>query len=167
MSFSLPALAEIVDAAGQAILEIYGSDFEVQHKSDQSPLTQADLAAHRVIEAGLAELHPHLPVFSEESEPPPYAERRHWRRYWLVDPLDGTREFVNRNGEFTVNIALIEDGRARLGLVGAPLPGPTVHRRCGQRPRGKAPRRPIHAPVRTADDRSTKPDRGGQPQPRQ
>ena len=120
MNFPLPALAEIVDAAGQAILDIYGSDFEVQHKSDQSPLTQADLAAHRVIEAGLAELHPRLPVFSEESEPPPYAERRHWRRYWLVDPLDGTREFVNRNGEFTVNIALIEDGRPRLGLVGAP-----------------------------------------------
>ncbi len=120
MNLSLPALAEIVDAAGQAILEVYGSDFEVRHKSDQSPLTQADLAAHRVIEAGLAELRPRLPVFSEESEPPPYAERRHWRRYWLVDPLDGTREFVNRNGEFTVNIALIEDGRTRLGAVGAP-----------------------------------------------
>ena len=120
MNVPLPALAEIVDAAGQAILEVYGSDFEVQHKSDQSPLTQADLAAHRVIETGLAALQPRLPVFSEESEPPPYAERRGWRRYWLVDPLDGTREFVNRNGEFTVNIALIEDGRARLGAVGAP-----------------------------------------------
>ena len=120
MNFSFSALAEIVDAAGQAILEVYGSDFEVQHKSDQSPVTQADLAAHRVIEAGLAALKPRLPVFSEESEPPPYAERRNWRRYWLVDPLDGTREFVNRNGEFTVNIALIEDGRPRLGLVGAP-----------------------------------------------
>ena len=120
MNFPPPALAEIVDAAGQAILDVYGSDFEVRHKSDQSPLTQADLAAHRVIEAGLAGLHPRLPVFSEESEPPPYAERRRWRRYWLVDPLDGTREFINRNGEFTVNIALIEDGRARLGAVGAP-----------------------------------------------
>ena len=123
MNPSLSALAEIVEAASQAILDIYGSDFEVQRKSDQSPLTQADLAAHRVIEAGLARLHPRLPIFSEESEPPPYAERRGWRRYWLVDPLDGTREFINRNGEFTVNIALIEDGRARLGLVGAPCLG--------------------------------------------
>ena len=120
MHFPLSALAEIVDAAGQAILEVYGSDFEVQRKSDQSPLTQADLAAHRVIVEGLARLQPRLPIYSEESEPPPYAERRSWRRYWLVDPLDGTREFINRNGEFTVNIALIEDGRARLGLVGAP-----------------------------------------------
>ena len=142
MNLSLPALAEIVDAAGQAILEIYGSDFEVLQKSDQSPLTQADLAAHRVIEEGLSQLHPRLPVFSEEAEPPPYAERRGWRRYWLVDPLDGTREFVNRNGEFTVNIALIEDGRARLGIVGAPcldqlFVGDVANRRAEKREGGR------------------------------
>ncbi len=143
MDFSLPALTEIVDAAGQAILEVYRSDFQVRRKSDQSPLTQADLAAHRVIDEGLGELHPRLPIFSEESVPPPYAERRRWRRYWLVDPLDGTREFINRNGEFTVNIALIEDGRARLGVVGAPclnqlFIGDVADRRAEKREGGKS-----------------------------
>ncbi|MYE25241.1 MAG: hypothetical protein F4Y01_15080 [Gammaproteobacteria bacterium] len=114
-------LIDIVQRAGDAILEIYATDFEVTDKADDSPLTQADLAAHRVIAEGLAELDPTTPIISEESDPPPYAERRHWQRYWLVDPLDGTREFVNRNGEFTVNIALVEDGVPTLGVVGVPV----------------------------------------------
>lgn len=117
-------LIDIVGRAGDAILEIYATDFEVTDKADDSPLTQADLAAHRLITDGLAELDPTTPIISEESDPPPYAERRHWQRYWLVDPLDGTREFVNRNGEFTVNIALVEDGSPSFGIVGVP-----VHRR--------------------------------------
>ncbi len=116
----IAALVEITHRAGMAILEIYESDFEVRRKADTSPLTAADLAAHELIVEALADLTPQLPLLSEESSPPPYGERRRWRRYWLVDPLDGTREFVNRNGQFTVNIALIEAGQPLLGFVGVP-----------------------------------------------
>ncbi|CAM5314440.1 3'(2'),5'-bisphosphate nucleotidase CysQ [Rhodanobacter lindaniclasticus] len=113
----------IARAAATAILEIYHGDFAVQTKGDDSPLTAADLAAQRVIVAGLAALEEPLPVLSEEAKALPWAERRHWSRYWLVDPLDGTREFVKRNGEFTVNIALIDDHRSVLGVVLAPVTG--------------------------------------------
>lgn len=115
------ALIDIVIEAGNAILEIYEGDIEVQNKADESPLTQADLASHQIIIDGLSSLTPDIPVVSEESEPPAYAVRSQWPCYWLVDPLDGTKEFVNRNGEFTVNIALIEDGRAVYGIVGVPV----------------------------------------------
>ena len=111
--------------AGDAILEVYASDFDVQSKGDESPLTQADLAAHRRIVAGLAELTPDLPVISEESGLPPFAERSGWATYWLIDPLDGTKEFVSRNGEFTVNIALIAEGRPVFGVVHVPVQGKT------------------------------------------
>lgn len=114
-------LIELVEEAGEAIMAIYETDFEVETKADDSPLTQADLAAHRIIEAGLSELTPDIPLFSEESEPPDFEERRGWNRYWLVDPLDGTKEFVNKNGEFTVNIALIEDHLPVFGVVGVPV----------------------------------------------
>jgi len=107
--------------AGKAILEVYASDFDVQAKDDQSPLTQADLASHRIILAGLGRLTPELPVISEESGLPDFEERSQWNRYWLVDPLDGTKEFVKRNGEFTVNIALIEDHRPVFGVVHVPV----------------------------------------------
>src|SRR5690606_30143738 len=104
--------------ASAAIMEIYGGDFAVGHKDDDSPLTAADLASHRCIVEGLRELSPGIPVLSEEStEPVPAPLRRQWPLMWLVDPLDGTREFVKRNGEFTVNIALIQDGEAVLGVV--------------------------------------------------
>jgi 3'(2'), 5'-bisphosphate nucleotidase len=96
---------------------------DVQTKSDASPLTAADLAAHRIIAAGLAALRPEWPVVSEEGAQLAFEERRHWRRFWLVDPLDGTREFLSGNGEYTVNIALIEDGAPRLGVVLAPATG--------------------------------------------
>ena len=114
-------LTAIVKEAGAAILEVYNTDFEVQTKGDESPLTQADLAAHRVIVAGLEALSPQIPIISEESAPPPFAERAGWQRYWLVDPLDGTKEFVNRNGEFTVNIALIDGSEPVFGIVGVPV----------------------------------------------
>jgi 3'(2'), 5'-bisphosphate nucleotidase len=108
--------------AGEAILEVYnGNDFDVALKSDSSPLTRADLAAHKVIEDGLSAAFPELPILSEESEPISWEQRRDWIRYWLVDPLDGTREFIKRNGEFTVNIALIERGVPVLGVVYAPV----------------------------------------------
>ena len=115
------SLVEIVKRAGDAILKVYESDFEVTNKVDDSPLTQADLAAHRIIVAGLSQISPDIPIISEESEPPDYDVRKRWSRYWLVDPLDGTKEFVNRNGEFTVNIALIENGHPAFGIVGVPV----------------------------------------------
>jgi len=107
--------------AGQAILEVYATDFDVQEKSDESPLTQADLASHRCIVAGLAQLTPGIPVISEEEGLPSFEERGQWQRYWLIDPLDGTKEFVNRNGEFTVNIALIDSHRPVFGVVYVPV----------------------------------------------
>jgi 3'(2'), 5'-bisphosphate nucleotidase len=116
----IDALADIATAAGREIVAIYQTDFDVATKADDSPLTQADLAAHRIIRRGLTELTPDIPILSEEAELPDFATRRQWTRYWLVDPLDGTKEFVNKNGEFTVNIALIEADRATLGVVGVP-----------------------------------------------
>jgi len=126
MSLDLAELARgccaIARTAGRAILEIYESDFAVQRKEDNSPLTAADLAAHRAILDGLHVLTPQIPILSEESaEQAAWDVRRQWIRYWLVDPLDGTREFVKRNGEFTVNIALIEEHRPVLGVVFAPV----------------------------------------------
>ena len=118
-------IVALAEDAGRAILEVYSTDFDVQEKADDSPLTQADLAAHRWIDAGLRSLTPDIPIISEESGLPDFAERSQWRRYWIVDPLDGTKEFVNRNGEFTVNIALIEDSRPVLGVVHVPVQGKT------------------------------------------
>ena len=118
-------IVALAEDAGRAILEVYSTNFDVQEKQDESPLTQADLASHRWIAAGLASLTPDIPVISEEEGLPDFEERRRWRRYWIVDPLDGTREFVNRNGEFTVNIALVEDGRPILGVVHVPVQGKT------------------------------------------
>lgn len=120
----LPALLDVaLDlalAAGRRILTVYQSDFAVTHKEDESPLTQADLASHALITETLGKVAPVMPLLSEEDADIPYAVRRTWQRYWLVDPLDGTREFVKRNGEFTVNIALIENHRPILGVVHAP-----------------------------------------------
>lgn len=107
--------------AGEAIMTVYREDFDVEVKDDCSPLTAADLAAQKVIADGLAQLDPVLPVVSEEASQLPWEQRRQWSRYWLVDPLDGTREFVKRNGEFTVNIALIEQGEPVMGVVLAPV----------------------------------------------
>ncbi|MDR2213237.1 MAG: 3'(2'),5'-bisphosphate nucleotidase CysQ [Pseudomonadales bacterium] len=111
----------IAQQAGAAIMRVYGEeDFGIRLKEDHSPLTRADIAAHEVIVAGLSALTPRLPILSEESALPPWDERRHWARYWLVDPLDGTKEFIKRSGEFTVNIALIDHGEPVLGVVYLP-----------------------------------------------
>ena len=115
-----PVIA-LAEEAGRAILEVYASDFEVQSKDDDSPLTQADLAAHHCIVAGLEALTPGMPIISEESGLPEFEVRSQWERYWLIDPLDGTREFVNRNGEFTVNIALIDNQNPVFGVVHVPI----------------------------------------------
>lgn len=123
---TLPPIESLIDLArraGDAILEIYHTDFSVQNKEDRSPLTAADLASHRIIVEELRGLTPKIPILSEESATIPFETRRSWRRYWLIDPLDGTKEFIKRNGEFTVNIALIEEQRSMLGIVYVPVSG--------------------------------------------
>lgn len=106
-------------------MRFYGGSAPVDYKADDSPLTAADRAAHQLICARLRDLTPEIPILSEESEPEEIAERRSWPRFWLVDPLDGTKEFIKQTGEFTVNIALIEEGRPRLGVIYAPATGLT------------------------------------------
>lgn len=108
--------------ASRKILEIYGrDDFEVERKDDSSPLTEADMASHHTLVDALAELTPDIPVLSEESAEVAFETRRHWTRLWVVDPLDGTREFIKRNGEFTINVALVEDQRPVLGVIVVPV----------------------------------------------
>lgn len=116
-------LLPIADRAGKAIMAVYDAGFTVEHKEDNSPLTLADLESQRVISQGLKALTPDIPILSEESAQAPWVERREWRELWVVDPLDGTREFIKRNGEFTVNIALVVDNEPVLGLVSAPAQG--------------------------------------------
>jgi len=119
---TLKNIIRISQKAGDAILKVYAKDFEVQEKSDLSPLTEADLASHHCIVDALRELTPAIPILSEESsEILKTGEWREWNTYWLIDPLDGTKEFVKRNGEFTVNIALIVNQQSVLGVVHVPV----------------------------------------------
>ncbi|MES1929743.1 3'(2'),5'-bisphosphate nucleotidase [Salinisphaera dokdonensis CL-ES53] len=117
----LDNVCDIAVEAGQKTLPIYYSDFDVETKADDSPLTQADLAAHRSIHAALSALTPDTPQLSEEAADIDFATRREWSTYWLIDPLDGTKEFVNKNDQFTINIALIVDHEPVLGVVYAPV----------------------------------------------
>jgi 3'(2'), 5'-bisphosphate nucleotidase len=118
----LPEIVAIAIQAGYAISEIYAEPaIAVMIKGNNSPLTQADLASDRVIKAGLVKLNLAWPVLTEESAQVAYEDRKDWQRFWLIDPLDGTKDFVKRNGEFTVNIALIENGQPILGVVYAPI----------------------------------------------
>ena len=121
----LNAVNEIAIAAGSEILDVYNSEqaIDVSKKQDDSPLTDADRRAHFLIVDRLSSLTPDIPLLSEESDAIDYELRKSWQRYWLVDPLDGTKEFINRNGEFTVNIALIENGQSVAGVVYVPVSG--------------------------------------------
>jgi len=121
----LNAVNEIAIAAGSEILDVYnsGQAIDVSKKQDDSPLTDADRRAHFLIVDRLSSLTPDIPLLSEESDAIDYELRKSWQRYWLVDPLDGTKEFINRNGEFTVNIALIENGQSVAGVVYVPVSG--------------------------------------------
>jgi 3'(2'), 5'-bisphosphate nucleotidase len=114
------SLMPVVERASAAIMQIYDGAFAVQRKDDNSPLTLADLESQRVIIEGLKRITPDIPILSEESAAAPWAQRQTWRELWVVDPLDGTREFVKRNGEFTINIALIMQHEPVLGVVSAP-----------------------------------------------
>ncbi|MDB3870277.1 3'(2'),5'-bisphosphate nucleotidase CysQ [Candidatus Thioglobus sp.] len=113
-------IVAIAKEAGNAIMKIYGRDFVVEYKQDDSPLTLADKKANDIIEDGLNQLSVNFPILSEEGKETPYESRKHWEYFWLVDPLDGTKEFVKKNGEFTVNIALIHKDTPVLGVVYAP-----------------------------------------------
>lgn len=122
----LPAVIDIAQAAGDAIMEIYDNvdaTFGISHKHDKTPVTDADFAAHRLIVERLQALEPGYPILSEESDSIPFEERAAWRTYWLIDPLDGTREFIKHNGEFSVNIALVDNHDTLLGVVYAPALG--------------------------------------------
>jgi 3'(2'), 5'-bisphosphate nucleotidase len=118
-------IVTICQLASAAITDIYyGKKLpEVEFKEDLSPVTKADKAAHAIIVAELSRLSPDIPILSEEQDIPSFQKRKQWKKYWLVDPLDGTKEFIARNGEFTVNIALIEEGKPLLGVVYVPLEG--------------------------------------------
>ena len=131
----LPAIIDIAEQAGQAILEVYQQDnsaFNITGKADDSPLTAADLAAHQLIVKALTALTPELPILSEEAADISWNIRQNWQRYWLVDPLDGTKEFIKRNGEFTVNIALIDNGEPVLGVIHAPVLAKTYYAAKGE-----------------------------------
>ncbi|WP_443190200.1 3'(2'),5'-bisphosphate nucleotidase CysQ [Pseudomonas indica] len=119
----LPAVIELVRAAGQAILPYWRIGVTVTEKADASPVTAADMAAHDLLVAGLRALAPDIPVLSEEDAEIPLSQRAAWTRWWLVDPLDGTKEFIAGTEEFTVNVALIERGRVLFGVVGIPASG--------------------------------------------
>lgn len=158
----LQPLVALARRAGEAILEVYGQDFDVELKDDRSPLTAADMASHRIICDELAKVEPGIPILSEESAEIPFTERSGWQRYFLVDPLDGTKEFVNRNGEFTVNIALVEQHRPVLGVVHVPVSGVSyagaighgAFRQADGAPQAIAVRRPAADPLVIVGSRS-------------
>jgi 3'(2'), 5'-bisphosphate nucleotidase len=120
MNRLLNEVVSLAKFAGNQILKIYQGDFSVEYKMDESPITTADLASHNCICQGLRRLKPALPIISEESIPISFQERQNWEKYWLIDPLDGTKEFLERNGEFTINIALIEQFKPILGVIFVP-----------------------------------------------
>ncbi|TFH76037.1 3'(2'),5'-bisphosphate nucleotidase CysQ [Gammaproteobacteria bacterium LSUCC0112] len=133
----LQTINQIAVEAGKRIMDVYQRPglIEVSNKLDESPLTEADLHAHRLILEALTSLTPALPVLSEESAQVPFATRQRWHTYWLVDPLDGTKEFISRNGEFTVNIALISNGEPVMGVVHVPVTGVSYLGICQGTPR--------------------------------
>ena len=125
---------KLAKRAGLGILDVYSraGKFEVNTKSDNSPLTQADLISNEIITNGLQAFTPDIPIITEENELPAFQERRDWQRYWLIDPLDGTREFIQRSGEFTVNIALIEGNRPVIGVIYIPVSGVSYYALAGK-----------------------------------
>ncbi|WP_066094503.1 3'(2'),5'-bisphosphate nucleotidase CysQ [Xanthomonas massiliensis] len=161
-----PDLCETVIAiareAGQAILDVYRTPFEVEYKADHSPVTAGDRNANKVILDALARLTPDLPIVSEESAKQPWEVRRHWSSYWLIDPLDGTREFVRRSDQFSVNIALVHQGAPVFAVIQSPVEdclwyairGEQACRRDGQKDTVLRTRIPATAPLRVTTSRT-------------
>ncbi len=132
--FNIDDVLEIAKKAGKEVLKIYNKEFDIEYKDDKSPLTEADKASHQIIDYGLKMLdnkliqNPkssiqnfHIPILSEEGKDIPYEERKKWEYFWMIDPLDGTKEFIKKNGEFTINIALIHKNKPIFGVVYAPV----------------------------------------------
>ncbi|QOP41552.1 3'(2'),5'-bisphosphate nucleotidase CysQ [Sulfurimonas marina] len=120
-SIDIEAIKALALEAGEAIMKIYVQDFAIEYKEDNSPLTEADLKANEIICSTLEKLYPNIPIMSEETQDAPYSVRKNWDYYWCIDPIDGTKEFIKKNGEFTVNIALIHKDTPVLGVVYAPV----------------------------------------------
>lgn len=161
----LPGVMQACRDATETILEIYESDdFEIEAKHDKSPLTRADMASHHILVAALEQLTPEIPILSEESADAGFDKRRHWDRLWVIDPLDGTREFIKRNGEFTINVALVVDQVPVLGVIAVPVTGEAfsgipgagaaMRWRDGQAPEMICTRRPCASPPVVLGSRS-------------
>lgn len=119
-SINIQDIKDIAFKAGQAILSIYDQTYDIQYKKDGSPVTKADMLSNHIICTELQKLYPNIPILSEENKEIPYAIRKHWEYFWCIDPLDGTKEFMKKNGEFAINIALIKQNEPVLGIVYAP-----------------------------------------------
>jgi 3'(2'), 5'-bisphosphate nucleotidase len=117
---NLDLIRAIAVEAGDEVMKIYQRDFHIEYKEDSSPLTEADLKANDIICSKLHKLYPHIPILSEENQEIPYEQRKSWEYFWCIDPIDGTKEFIKKNGEFTINIALIHKNTPVLGVVYAP-----------------------------------------------
>ncbi len=126
-NIDIQQIIDIAQRAGTRIMEIYARDFEVEYKDDKSPLTEADKASNEVILDGLKAAYPQIPFISEETRATEFVERKDWSCFWLIDPIDGTKEFIKKNGEFTVNIALVENGNPVLGVVYVPARNTTYY----------------------------------------
>lgn len=151
----LKDVRKIAAAAAAEILKVYNTDFDIERKDDKSPLTLADLASHRLICEQLRQLTPDIPVLSEESATTDFSIRQQWERYWLVDPLDGTREFIKRNDEFTINIALIDNHEPVLGVIQIPVTGTCYYAvRDHGAWRHETGKEPVKIKTRSTDSRS-------------
>jgi 3'(2'), 5'-bisphosphate nucleotidase len=156
------AMVPVAARAAAAIMAVYGGAFTVERKLDDSPLTRADIESQYIILEGLAMLTPGVPVLAEESAQAPWAERRDWRELWVVDPLDGTREFVKRNGQFAINIALVVEHEPVLGLIAVPAQGLVyvgasgsgAHRQVADGTRSRIQVAPPAVPLRVVGSRS-------------
>ena len=143
-NIDLQTIVAIAKDAGDAIMEIYQKDFSIEYKDDQSPLTEADIKSNEIICKELERLYPTIPILSEENKTVSYEERKNWELFWLIDPIDGTKEFIKKNGEFTVNIALIENNTPVLGVVYAPALGDMYYAQKGNGAFKNGQKLPLH-----------------------
>ena len=131
-TINIQNIISISQKAWKAIMEIYARDFHVEYKWDNSPLTEADLKSNKIINEELLKLYPNIPILSEENKKIPFEKRKNWEYFWLIDPIDGTKEFINKNGEFTVNIALIHKNKPVLWVIYVPVKWTTYYANIGK-----------------------------------